>query len=186
MTLLVIQAKDGAAIPLSERRFTLTRDLIACENGLLHVSTRRLTPHNPALFNTYHVPLRYEPTASKPKRWWSSSKRYGATTLSRSAHCRRWPATCCPRGYQPSKERPAVRGSTIGQGHNRTDPAPLLGAPNVAGCRFDHGVAGSEFGLAPRFNASVGIVAEARMSAKTDKASLLRGCCRSQERTCFL
>jgi putative DNA primase/helicase len=44
-------------------------DLVACRNGVLHLVTRELQPHDPLFFTTNCLPLDYEATAPKPKRW---------------------------------------------------------------------------------------------------------------------
>ena len=43
--------------------------IVACENGLLEVSTRKLWPHDPAFFNATSVPFEYEPDALDPEGW---------------------------------------------------------------------------------------------------------------------
>ncbi len=44
-------------------------ELVAVKNGLLRVPTRRLRPHDPALFNAVSVPFAYTPDAGQPERW---------------------------------------------------------------------------------------------------------------------
>lgn len=44
-------------------------DLVACRNGVLNLVTRSLQPHDPLFFSTNCLPLDYEATAPKPKRW---------------------------------------------------------------------------------------------------------------------
>ncbi|MGD1237284.1 DNA primase family protein [Mycobacterium seoulense] len=43
--------------------------VISCTNGVLDVSTRRLTEHTPALFNVVSVPFDYEQHAAEPTAW---------------------------------------------------------------------------------------------------------------------
>lgn len=47
------------------------RDLVSVRNGLLHVQTRELYPHDARLFNTVTVPFNYDPHAAAPARWLS-------------------------------------------------------------------------------------------------------------------
>jgi hypothetical protein len=44
-------------------------DLVACRNGILHLVTRELQPHDPLFFTTNCLPLDYDAAAAKPKRW---------------------------------------------------------------------------------------------------------------------
>jgi putative DNA primase/helicase len=43
--------------------------IVACGNGLLDLTTRRLHEHTPAYFNTVAVPFDYDPGAADPHRW---------------------------------------------------------------------------------------------------------------------
>lgn len=45
------------------------RELVACQNGLLHVGTRRLADHDPRLLNLSAVPFAYDAAAPPPARW---------------------------------------------------------------------------------------------------------------------
>ncbi len=43
--------------------------IVACANGLLDISSRRLLPHNPSYFNQAAVPFDYDANAPEPERW---------------------------------------------------------------------------------------------------------------------
>lgn len=43
-----------------------TTCIVACSNGLLDVTTRKLLPHDPSFFNVVSVPFDYEPGATAP------------------------------------------------------------------------------------------------------------------------
>lgn len=45
------------------------RDLLVMSNGILHLPTRRLTPHDPRLFTSHAVPFAYRADAPHPGRW---------------------------------------------------------------------------------------------------------------------
>lgn len=45
------------------------RDLIVTANGILHVPTRSLLPHEPQLFVGHALPFGYDATAAQPDRW---------------------------------------------------------------------------------------------------------------------
>lgn len=45
------------------------RELVACENGLLHVGTRDLGDHDPRLLNLTSVPFAFDAHAPAPRRW---------------------------------------------------------------------------------------------------------------------
>ncbi len=45
------------------------REFVSVANGLLHISTREVIPHNPRLFNEVAVPFDYDASAPAPTRW---------------------------------------------------------------------------------------------------------------------
>lgn len=49
--------------------FPPARELVSMSNGLLHVPTRDLLPHNPRLWNQSAVPFPYDQNAPAPARW---------------------------------------------------------------------------------------------------------------------
>jgi putative DNA primase/helicase len=55
---------------LSNQNIEPAGDLVVCQNGILNLKTRELTPHNPDLFATTCLPLDYDASAPKPKRWY--------------------------------------------------------------------------------------------------------------------
>jgi D5 N terminal like/Family of unknown function (DUF5906)/Toprim domain len=46
-----------------------SRDLVACQNGILNLRTRKLLPHDPRFFSMMAMPLDYDPDAPKPTRF---------------------------------------------------------------------------------------------------------------------
>lgn len=53
---------DGAAGPPPD-------EIVACRNGLLHVTTRELHDHDPRFFTRAAVPFDYDPDAPSPAQW---------------------------------------------------------------------------------------------------------------------
>jgi len=54
---------------LESAHLPLAAELVAVANGLLHVPSRTLYPHDPRLFNTVAVPFAYGPAIGEPVRW---------------------------------------------------------------------------------------------------------------------
>jgi putative DNA primase/helicase len=44
-------------------------ELVACANGLLHVPSRKLSPHTPLFYTRYSLPFDFNARAPSPKRW---------------------------------------------------------------------------------------------------------------------
>jgi hypothetical protein len=63
---------DSATVPpawLDETAGLPPAELIACTNGLLHLSTRRLTRHSPSFFNQNALEFPHDPDALDPVEW---------------------------------------------------------------------------------------------------------------------
>jgi putative DNA primase/helicase len=45
------------------------REILACENGLLHIPTRELLPHTPEYMGLNALPYDYSPRAPEPTQW---------------------------------------------------------------------------------------------------------------------
>jgi putative DNA primase/helicase len=43
--------------------------VVACANGLLHISTRQLIGHTPRYFNQVAVPFEFTPAIPEPSQW---------------------------------------------------------------------------------------------------------------------
>ena len=74
----VLDATRGIAfLPASEAPFWLdgyqndpaAAELVACANGLIHLPTRELLPHNANLFTTFALPFNYRLDAGDPVEW---------------------------------------------------------------------------------------------------------------------
>lgn len=67
--------------------------IVACANGLLHVDSRTLLPHDPRFFNQTAVPFPTTPKPSTRCAGWPSSTSCGRMTPSRLTPCRSGSAT---------------------------------------------------------------------------------------------
>lgn len=67
----IVYRDDNIEAPafLSGKHDIDPKNLIACENGLLDIETRKLHPHTPEFFNFVSVPFAYDPAAPKPTEW---------------------------------------------------------------------------------------------------------------------
>ena len=67
----VTQLNDGVEAPLwiSGEREEAARDLLVCRNGLLHLPTGRMLPHDPDLFSLNGLTYDYNESAPAPVRW---------------------------------------------------------------------------------------------------------------------
>lgn len=59
----------SAPVWLDAKPRPMASELIVCTNGLLHLPTRQVLPHTPALFTLNAIDYAYDPDAAAPKEW---------------------------------------------------------------------------------------------------------------------
>ena len=154
--------------------------IVACANGLLHVDTRTLLPHNPRFFNQTAVPFDYDPDAS--------SRRAGCAFLDEL-----WPDDADSIaalqeffGYVISgrldfqKILLLVGPTRGGKGAIARVLGALVGPDNVAGPTLSS--LGNDFGLAPLLGKPLAVISDARLDGRNTAPSS-SGCWRSPART---
>ncbi len=145
-------------------------ECVALQNGILHIPTRTLQPPTPAFFTLNALPFAYDPEAPQPERWlrfhdqlWPDEPEPIATLQEfigylLTAHTR----------YQkilmlvgPKRSGKGTIGRVIRQ---------LLGAGNV--CSPTLGTIGGNFGRTTLIGKTAAIIADARISGRTDTAAV--------------
>ncbi len=145
-------------------------ECVALQNGILHIPTRTLLPPSPAFFTLNALPFAYDPRAPSPDRWqrfhdqlWPDEPEPIATLQEfigylLTAHTR----------YQkilmlvgPKRSGKGTIGRVIRQ---------LLGAGNV--CSPTLSTIGSNFGRTGLIGKTAAIIADARISGRTDTAAV--------------
>lgn len=142
-------------------------ELVACANGILHLPTQRLDPPSPAYFNLNAVPVRFDPTAPKPKEWlrflgqvWPDDQE-AISTLQEIFGYMLTPDTSQQKLFLLVGPKRSGKG-TIGR-----VVTELLGPDNVAGPTL--GSLAKQFGLQGLVGKLAAVVSDARLSGRTDQ-----------------
>jgi putative DNA primase/helicase len=142
-------------------------EIIACQNGLLHVPTRKLLAHTPDFFTLYALPYCYNPNAGGPREWLSFlSSIWGndAEAIATLQEIMGYFLTCDTR---QQKIFLLVGPKRSGKGTIAKVLTALLGRENVAAPTLA-GI-GTNFGLAPLIDKPLAIIADARLSGRADQ-----------------
>lgn len=146
-------------------------DLLSCVNGLLYLPEMRVLGHDPAYFNASALPVAFNPGAPRPREWHSF-----LSSL--------WPdepdAIACLQeifGYLLTSDTRQHKIFSIvgprrsGKGTIARILTALLGRENVVSPSLVS--LGQRFGLAPLIRKRLGIMADARLTGRTDTAGVL-------------
>jgi putative DNA primase/helicase len=145
-------------------------EVVACRNGLLHIPTRRLLPSTPALFTLHGLDFAVDPLAPAPVHWlrflndlWPSD-RASRDTL------QEWIGYCLTPRTHLQKICLIVGPKRSGKGTIGRVTRRLLGERHVSGPTLSN--ISEQFGLSILIGKSVAIIADARISGRTDTAVL--------------
>jgi putative DNA primase/helicase len=155
---------------LADHQSPDAKDVIACSNGLLHLSTLQLTPHSPTFFNQSSLPCAYEPAADAPAEWIRFlNDLYGDDTESIETLQEMF-------GYLLSSDTSLHKLFLIvgpprsGKGTIARVLTQLLGPSNVISPTLSS--LSVNFGLQGFIGKTVAIVPDAHVSSKTDKVAI--------------
>ena len=145
-------------------------EVISCKNGLVHWPTRKLLPHRPGYYVHHSVPFAFDPAAPRPRLSAPSCRSSGPTT-SRAVGC---PAGVVRLLPDPPRHPPAekillaVGPTRSGKGTIAQRAAGMVGPDNTAGPTLSS--LATNFGLAPLIGTSLAVIANARLSGRSDQA----------------
>ena len=141
-------------------------EVMSCTNGLVHLPTRRLLSHTPRFINTYALDYPYDPNAPIPKLWltflsqlWPDDQQ-SIDTLQEIFGLMLTPNTSFQKIFLMIGP---LRG---GKGTIARVLRGVIGDANVAGPTLAS--LGEHFGLEALLNKQLAIIADARISGKTD------------------
>ena len=142
-------------------------EIVACQNGLLHVPSRTLLSHTPEFFNLSALPFSYDPSAAEPTEWlaflislWGNDAEAIATLREIFGYI----LTCDTR---QQKIFLIVGPLRSGKGTIAKVMTELLGPENVAAPTLAS--MATNFGLAPLIGKPLAIISDARLSSRADQ-----------------
>ncbi len=161
---------DATDAPVWLTHFTRppAAELLACANGLLHLPTGRLHPHDEELFALNAVDYDYEPRAPAPSAWLAFLYDLFGDDLESVETLQELFGYFLLPDTRQQKIGLIVGPKRSGKGTIGRVLAGLLGKANV--CAPTLASLGTNFGLWPLLHKPLAIISDARLSGRTDQA----------------
>ncbi len=146
------------------------RDLLVTANGILHVPTRQLLPHDPRLFVTHAVPFAYNADAPEPTQWLAFLHELWGDDAESIALAQEMAGYVVSGDTSLQKLLLLVGPTRAGKGVFANVLSALVGrhnvgAPTLAGLT-------TNFGLQDLIGKTLAVVSDARLGAKSNVAAL--------------
>jgi putative DNA primase/helicase len=138
------------------------RELVSVGNGLLHIHTRDLFPHNPRYFNVTAVPFDYDPDAPEPTQWLAFLKELWPEDDDAIAALQEYFGYVLSGRTDQHKILLLVGPLRGGKGTIARILKALIGDGNCAGPTLAS--LGTNFGMSPLIGKPLAIVSDARLS----------------------
>lgn len=145
-------------------------EMVACENGLLHLPTLTLLPHTPLFFTHNAVDFAFEPMAPEPRHWLAFLKQLWPNDQASIDTLQEMFGLVLTGDTRHQKAFLMVGPKRSGKGTVARILARLVGtdntvAPTLAGL-------GTNFGLAPLIGKRVAIISDARLGGRADQHAI--------------
>jgi putative DNA primase/helicase len=137
-------------------------EIVACDNGLLHVPTRTLHDHTASFFNEVAVPFDYSPNAAIPTRWFDFLAQLWPDDPDAIAALQEWFGYVISGRTDLHKVLLLIGPTRSGKGTIARVLKALVGDGNAAGPTLAS--LGTNFGLSPLIGKPLAIVADARLA----------------------
>ena len=141
-------------------------EVVACANGLLHVTTRELHDHDPLYFTRVAVPFAYASDGPAPERWLTFLDELWPDDAEAVAALQEWFGYVVSGRIDLHKILLLVGPIRSGKGTIARVLGALVGRPNVAGPTLAS--LGTNFGMSPLLAKSLAVVSDARLGAGSD------------------
>lgn len=148
-------------------------EIIAVRNGLLHMPTREVLPHDPNFFTLNSLPFDYDPDAGEPVQWVAFLNALWPDDPDSIALLQRWFGYLLSADASHQKMMLLIGPPRSGKGTIADVMKSLLGEANVAGPRLS--AFANQFGLEPLIGKRAAIVGDARLSNKIDQGEVVGG-----------
>ncbi len=146
-------------------------EMVALQNGLLHLPTCTFTCHTPLLFNLNAVPFDYNPEAPEPRKWLEFLKSLFDDDEGSCALLQEWFGYCLLPDTCQQKILLVIGPPRAGKGTIARVLQGILGVDNC--CSPTLASLGMEFGLQPLLGKQLAVISDARLSGRTDAAVVL-------------
>jgi len=143
------------------------RELLACENGLLHLATGKLLAHSPSLLALNAVDYAYDPDAPSPERWLAFLEELWTDDRESRDCLQDWAGYILAPDTSLQKILMIVGPRRSGKGTIGRVLAALVGHANV--CAPTLSSLGQPFGLQSLLGKRLAIISDARLGRRTDE-----------------
>jgi putative DNA primase/helicase len=138
-------------------------EIVSVANGLLHVPTRSLHPHDPRFFNAVACPFDYDSDAPTPSRWLAFLKDLWGEDPEAIATMQEFFGYVISGRTDLHKILLLIGPTRAGKGVIARVLRALVGAGNVAGPTLNS--LGQNFGLQPLLGKTLAIISDARLGS---------------------
>jgi putative DNA primase/helicase len=145
-------------------------DVVACHNGLLHIPTRTLLPPTPAFFTLHGLDFAVDAQVPPPVHWFRFLDALWPADQASRETLQEWIGYCLTPRTHLQKICLLVGPKRSGKGTIGRVMRRLLGERHVSGPTLAN--LSEQFGLSILIGKSVAIIADARISGRTDTAVL--------------
>jgi putative DNA primase/helicase len=141
-------------------------DILACTNGLLHLPSRKLHPHNPMFFGLNAVDYAYDETVKAPDTWLGFLDSLWGTDQESIETLQELFGLLLTADTSRQKVFLMLGPPRSGRGTIARVLTALLGTENVVGPTL--GSLSQNFGLAPLIGKRLAIISDARLGGRAD------------------
>ena len=166
-----IPTHNAAPMWLDGRTAPPPNELISCSNGLLHLTTKRVLPHTPALFAMNALPFAYDAGAPAPLQWLNFLNGLWYDDCESISTLQEMFGLLLTGETRHQKMFLVVGPKRSGKGTIARVLTHLLGQANVCGPTL--GSISQNFGIAPLIGKRLAIISDARLSGKADQAVIV-------------
>jgi putative DNA primase/helicase len=145
-------------------------ELVACANGLLHLSTGELLDTTPAFFSLNAFDFAFEPEAPPPAEWLRFLASLWPDDPEAIETLQEWCGYCLTTDTRQQKSLLIVGPKRSGKGTIARVLTKLLGQPNVCGPTLAS--LSQTFGLAPLIRKQLVIISDARLGGRADQHAI--------------
>lgn len=146
-------------------------EILAAQNGLVHLPSGALLPHSPLLFSTHAVPYAFDPRAPSPAEWRRFTAQLWPDDPESVESLQEWFGYSLTLDTSQQKILLIIGPPRSGKGTIGRVWTGLLGLAAVAAptlASLEH-----NFGLWPLIGKSLAIISDARLSGRPDQAKIV-------------
>lgn len=147
------------------------KELVACRNGLLEVTTKKLHPLTPTYFNLVSVPFDYQPEVAPPSRWLAFLEQLWPADPDSITALQEYFGYILSGRTDIHKIMLLVGPTRSGKGTIARVLESLVGDGNYQGPTLAS--LATNFGLAPLIGVPLAVVSDARLSAKDNAGQIV-------------